>query len=232
MTTSIFPTFNPVLLDIANAQEKFPVHNIYCIGRNYKAHAEELGFSVDKASMKPFYFCKSTSFLNTSGAIIDYPAQTNNFHHEIELVIAIGKTGKNIAISDAESFIYGYAVGLDMTRRDLQAELRDKGLPWDNAKNFQNAAIVSSIYPKTQTGIIDKGEIKLSVNNEIRQKSDLSQMIWNIPEIIADLSTYHQLEAGDLIFTGTPEGVSAVNKGDYLLGEIENLGKIELTIKN
>ena len=229
--SNTFPSYSLPKLKIIGTEEQITIHNIYCIGRNYKAHAAEMGFSVDKSAMNPFYFLKSNLFLKQSGATIPYPAQTQNLHHEVELVVVIAKDGSNIEPSQAQEYIYGYCIGLDMTRRDLQAELRDKSLPWDLAKNFANAAIVSSITPQAVCGEISQGEIKLSVNGEIRQKSNLSQMIWTVAEIITDLSRYYPLAAGDLIFTGTPEGVSAVKSGDYLCGEIANLGKLELYIE-
>ncbi|MBR9910121.1 MAG: fumarylacetoacetate hydrolase family protein [Gammaproteobacteria bacterium] len=227
----LFPARPQPTSAVVGSDSLFPVHRIFCVGRNYHAHAAEMGASVDKATMRPFYFTKHPAHLLASGASIDYPPQTANYHHEVELVVAIGKTGFEVAEAAADELIFGYAVGLDMTRRDLQAEAKKGGRPWDLAKDFEDAAVLSPIVPKSQTGLISAANIELSVNGEIRQKSDISKLIWNIQEIIADLSKFYHLQPGDLIYTGTPDGVGPVVAGDRLSGKIDGVGTIELSIK-
>ena len=224
------PVLPTPFLDIEGIEQKFPVRRIFCIGRNYKAHAEEMGIEFDKAGTKPFYFLKDSAHLVASGATVAYPPGTSNYHHEIELVVAIGQDGFEVSESDANALIYGYACGLDMTRRDLQFQAREQSWPWDVSKNFEQSAVVSAIVPVSTTGVIESGAIELSVNGEVRQSSDVSMLIWSVAEIIADLSRYYRLQQGDLIFTGTPAGVSPVVPGDELLGSIEGVGEISLTI--
>ncbi len=217
-------------LPVQGSDARFPIKRIFCVGRNYHAHAVEMGRPVDKATAKPFYFTKSPSTLVESGATVPYPAGTANYHYEMELVVAIGAPGFRVAEADAESLIYGYAAGLDMTRRDLQLVARDHGRPWDLGKDFEQSAVCAEIVPIGDLGVLSNGAINLQVNGEAGQSSDLSQLIWNIPELIADLSQFYHLEPGDLIFTGTPEGVGEVKTGDRITGHVERVGDIVLTI--
>jgi len=207
---------------------KFPVNRIFCVGRNYAAHAREMGMAIDREA--PFYFTKSASSVIASGSTVPYAPGTEDLHHEIELVVAIGQPGFCVAAEDAAALIYGYACGLDMTRRDLQFAARDKGRPWDLAKNFENAAVISDIVVVQDTGLVESGAIRLSVNGDLRQSGNLRDLIWSLPELIADLSRYYHLQPGDLLYTGTPAGVGPVEPGDSLKGSIEKVGDIELTI--
>ena len=209
---------------------RFPVKRIFCVGRNYHAHAVEMGRPVDKATSKPFYFTKSATTLVDSGATVPYPTGTSNYHFEMELVVAIGKAGFRVGEADALSLIYGYAAGLDMTRRDLQLVARDQGRPWDLGKDFEKSAVCAEIVPVGNLGVVSHGAIKLQVNGEEKQVSDLNKLIWNIPELLADLSQYYHLEPGDLIYTGTPEGVGPVVAGDRIDGHVEGVGVIVLNI--
>lgn len=223
--------FSPPLLptvSIRGTELAFPVNRIFCVGRNYEAHAKEMGMTVDRE--EPFYFIKSASSIVASGATVPYAPGTNNLHHEMELVVAIGKPAFRVTAGDAPEAIYGYACGLDMTRRDLQFKARDKGRPWDLGKNFENSAVISEIVPVSQTGHIESGDIRLSVNDDLRQRGDISDLIWNVSELIADLSKYYHLQPGDLLYTGTPAGVGPVEPGDRIQGSIENIGEITLTI--
>jgi fumarylpyruvate hydrolase len=226
----LFPPSAVHSLPVRGTDARFPVSRIFCVGRNYAAHALEMGLPVDKATMRPFYFLKDAANLVESGATVPYPAGTSNYHHEMELVVAIGAEGFRVAETDAERMIYGYAAGLDMTRRDLQLVAREQGRPWDLAKNFEHSAICSEIVPAAGLGVLDKGVISLQLNGESRQQSDLSKLIWNLREIIADLSQFYRLAPGDLIYTGTPEGVGPVQPGDTLTGHIEGVGDIVLHI--
>lgn len=206
----------------------FPVRRIYCVGRNYRAHAIEMGRDPDREA--PFFFMKPSDAIVASGSVISYPARTANYHHEIELVVAIGGRSRDIPRDRAADVIYGFAVGLDMTRRDLQLAARDAGRPWDMGKSFDQSAPIGDISPIAKTGPMDRGGISLSVNGETRQSSDLSLLIWSVAETIADLSTYVELAPGDLIYTGTPEGVGPVQRGDRLVGRIDGLNDLTLTI--
>ncbi len=213
---------------IRGADEHFPVHRIFCVGRNYEAHAKEMGMAVDREA--PFYFMKSASSIVMSGSTIEYPPGTENCHHEMELVVAIGQPAFEIDIADAPEIIFGYACGIDLTRRDLQFKARDKGRPWDLGKNFENAAVISPIIRVSDSGYVDSGSIELSVNGDIKQDGDIKDLIWNVPELIADLSRYYHLLPGDLLYTGTPAGVGPVEPGDEITGRIDKVGDISLTI--
>jgi len=220
-----------VSLPVAGSEARYPVSRIFCVGRNYQAHAIEMGMKgVDKSTSRPFYFTKTPSALVESGATIPYPPGTADFHYEMELVVAIGATGFRVAEDEAHRLIFGYAAGLDMTRRDLQAVARESGRPWDLSKNFENAAVCTPVVPAGELGVLDSGAITLAVNGTTRQSGDLSQLIWNIRELIADLSQFYHLQPGDLIYTGTPEGVGAVKPGDRITGHIDRVGDIALTI--
>ncbi|HEX7597935.1 MAG TPA: fumarylacetoacetate hydrolase family protein [Polyangia bacterium] len=206
----------------------FPVRRIYCIGRNYADHAREMG--MDPNREPPFFFGKPHDVVVPGGGAIAYPPATSNLHHEVELVVALAKGGRDIPVMDALGCIYGHAVGIDLTRRDLQARSKEKGQPWDTAKGFDQSAPISPITPTSVCGHLETGAIWLSVNGLEKQRGSLSQMIWSVPEIIAQLSRQVSLAAGDVIFTGTPEGVGPVVRGDRLLAEIEGLEPLAVAI--
>lgn len=216
-------------LPVRGVSERAPVNRVFFVGRNYHAHAVEMGRPVDKSVEVPFYFTKAPSTLVESGATVPYPPGTENYHYEMELVLVIGKAGFRVAEADAHELIYGYACGLDMTRRDLQLVAREKGRPWDLGKDIENGSVISEIVPMPGV-VLEQGEIQLTVNGEVRQQSDIDKLIWNIRELIADLSRYYHLQPGDLIYTGTPEGVGAVKTGDRLKGLVAGVGEIELTV--
>jgi fumarylpyruvate hydrolase len=213
---------------IAGSSQRFAVHRIYCVGRNYEAHAREMG--NDPAREPPCFFSKPADAVVPNDAAVPYPPRTSNLHHEIELVVAIGKPGRDIPLSQAHDHVFGYAVGNDLTRRDLQADLKSKGLPWDVSKGFDASAPVSAITPATATGPLQRGRIWLEVNGQSRQDADIAEMIWNVGEIVAELSTYFELRAGDLIFTGTPAGVGPLVRGDRVVGGIDGLETLRTTI--
>ena len=216
-------------LPVHGRTERLPINRLFFVGRNYQAHAVEMGKPVDKASARLFYFTKSPQTLVESGATVAYPPGTNNFHHEMELVVAIGKPGFRVDAADAHQLVYGYACGLDMTRRDLQLVARDQGRPWDLGKDVEESSVVSAIVPMPGK-VLERGALSMSVNGTTRQKSDLSMLIWNVREVIADLSQFYHLQPGDLIFTGTPEGVGAVVAGDRITGHIDGVGEITLSV--
>lgn len=215
-------------LDVKGTDKKFPVRRIYCIGRNYAEHAREMGHDPDREP--PFFFQKPGDALLVNGGDFPYPPMTKDVHFEIELVVALGKGGTNIDAAKALDHVYGYAVGIDMTRRDLQGEAKKLGRPWDTGKAFENSAPCSAVAPASDIGHPSKGAIWMTVNGETRQKGDLSQLIWSIPESIASLSNYFTLAPGDLLFTGTPAGVGAIKKGDVLKGEVDGIGEIEVKV--
>ena len=219
------------VVPVADSTDLFPVHRIYCVGRNYEEHAKEMGFSGREP---PFFFAKPADAVlpvaNGTTGEFPYPGQTSNLHHELEWVVAIGKRGRDIAAADASSYIWGYAVGLDMTRRDLQGEMKKQGRPWEIGKAFDHAAPIGPIVPVSKTGILTKGRIWLTVNGTPRQDSDISKLIWNVDETIEHLSKYFELAPGDLIFTGTPEGVAAVQRGDLLEGGVDGIGKLKVKV--
>ncbi|HEV7913333.1 MAG TPA: fumarylacetoacetate hydrolase family protein [Albitalea sp.] len=230
MTTTYLWNPPPVYsLPVRGKTERLPINRLFFVGRNYHAHAVEMGKPVDKASERPFYFTKSPSTLVDSGATVAYPPETKNYHHEMELVVAIGAPGFRVGENDAAALVYGYACGLDMTRRDLQLAARDKGRPWDLGKDVEQSSVVSEIVPMPG-GVLEAGDLALTVNGQPRQKSNLKMLIWNIRELIADLSTFYHLQPGDLIFTGTPEGVGAVVAGDRIDGHIAGVGEISLHV--
>ncbi len=208
--------------------EFFPVRRIFCVGQNYAAHAREMG--GDPSREPPFFFSKPADALVTGGQDTPYPSLTQNLHHEIELVVALGAGGANIPPAQAENHVYGYAAGLDLTRRDLQAEARKTGKPWDMSKGFDHSAPLGFIRPAEKIGHPKSGRISLNVNGVVKQEGDLADLIWSVPEIIAALSTYVALAPGDLIFTGTPAGVGPLERGDILLGEIEGVGEVRTKI--
>ena len=227
----VFPPAPAPSVPVVGTEAQFPVHRIYCVGRNYEEHAKEMGFTGREP---PFFFMKPADAIVVAppGATtpLPYPSLTANLHHEIELVVAIGKGGKNIAAVDALSHIYGYAVGLDMTRRDLQNDMKKQGRPWSIGKGFDYSAPIGPITPAAQAGNVGKAGIWLQVNGVDRQRSNVAQLIWNIAETIEHLSAAWELQPGDLIYTGTPEGVSAVVTGDVLEGGVDGLGSIRLKL--
>ena len=218
-------------LPVVGSTERFPIHRIYCVGRNYEEHAKEMGFTGREP---PFFFLKPADAVvavdaDTVGRM-DYPTLTSNLHHEIELVVAIGKAGKNIKAADAAQYIYGYAVGLDMTRRDLQNDMKKQGRPWCIGKAFEQSAPIGPVTPAAQAGDITNAEISLQVNGADRQRSHVNKLIWNIAETIEHLSAAWELQPGDLIMTGTPEGVAAVVRGDLLEGKVQGLPTLQVKI--
>ena len=206
---------------------RFPVRRIYCVGRNYKDHVVEMGGVPGREP--PFFFQKPADALLLD-AEFPYPSASHNVHHEVELVVALQSGGKNIAAADASQHIYGYAVGIDMTRRDLQADAKKAGRPWEVAKSFDHSAPISEIAPKSDIGALERASISLHVNETQRQNSDISEMIWSVPEIISELSKLFELHAGDIIFTGTPSGVGPVQPGDRLRASIANVGELNLRV--
>ncbi|APX91658.1 hypothetical protein BWR19_01095 [Halomonas sp. 1513] len=229
MTSSwVIPAPELASVPVADSEQRFPVHRIYCVGRNFAAHAVEMGHDPDKEP--PFFFQKSGTTLITDGGDFSYPPATQEVHHEIELVVALAKGGENIPVEQALEHIYGYAVGLDMTRRDIQAEMKKMGRPWDTAKSFEGAAPCSAIVPAAKIGHPDKAAIWLNINGEVRQQGNLDQMIWKVPEIVSQLSRLFRLRAGDLIMTGTPSGVGSVSIGDDLQGGIEGVGELHTRV--
>jgi len=230
MTTTYLWTPPPIAsLPVRGKTERLPVNRLFFVGRNYHAHAIEMGRPVDKTVEVPFYFTKSLPTLVESGATVAYPPGTANYHFEMELVLVVGAPGFRVDRADAHKLIYGYACGLDMTRRDLQLVARDKGRPWDLGKDVEQSSVVSEVVPMAGT-VLEQGALALSVNGQERQRSDLSKLIWNIPELIEDLSKYYHLQPGDLIFTGTPEGVGALQPGDRVEGSVAGVGEITLTV--
>jgi fumarylpyruvate hydrolase len=217
-------------LTVAGRAERFPVNRIFCVGRNYAAHAREMGKDPDREP--PFFFMKpAQAAVDAAQAVtIRYPSKTANFHHEIELVLAIGRGGADIDTANALDHVYGYAVGLDMTRRDLQLEARDKGRPWEFGKSFSTSAPIAAIRRAQDIGHPREAAITLTVNSLPRQSSDIAKLIWSVSECVAYLSQYEALEPGDLIMTGTPEGVNAVVRGDVMVGAIEGLGEITVSV--
>ena len=224
----VFPPAAPVALRVAGSESVFPVRRVYCVGRNYAAHAREMGFDPDREP--PFFFCKPDNAVvpASAGQTVDiaYPPLSQDYQHEIDLVVAIGQGGSDIPVDRALDHVYGYAVGLDMTRRDLQLALRDKGRPWELGKAFDQSAPIGEIHPVSSVGHPAAGEIWLQVDGVDRQRSDIAKLIWPLPEVIAHLSTYFELRPGDLIYTGTPEGVGRVQRGQLMRGGIAGLGEI------
>ena len=216
-----------VSLPVAGSPDRFPVRRVYCVGRNYAEHAKEMGHDPNKEP--PFFFQKNPDNVTTAGEM-PYPSLTKNLHHEIELVVALKSGGVDIAAAKALEHVYGYAVGLDMTRRDLQDKAKDMGRPWEVGKAFELSAPITSIHPAAKIGHPAKGAIWLKVNGTVKQKGDLADLIWNVPDTIAYLSTLFRLEAGDLIMTGTPAGVAAVVKGDVMEGHVDGVADLKVVV--
>jgi fumarylpyruvate hydrolase len=230
----VIPAPTPATVPVAAAGGGglFPVHRIYCVGRNYAEHAQEMGFTGREP---PFFFMKPADAVlpmaEGETALMDYPTLTQDLHHEIELVVAIGTGGRNIAAADAVQHIWGYGVGLDMTRRDLQGEMKKQGRPWCIGKGFEQSAPIAALLPRSVTGELARGAITLHVNGALRQQGDLSQLIWSINEAIEQLSRAWTLQPGDLIFTGTPAGVAAVQRGDLLEGRVQGLPPLRVQVR-
>lgn len=218
-------------LAIAGRDERFPVNRVFCVGRNYAAHAREMGKDPDREP--PFFFMKPAAAVVDAHmpVSVPYPPKTQNYHHEIELVVAIGRGGHDISVAQALDHVYGYAVGLDMTRRDLQLDARDKGRPWEFGKSFALSAPIGALHRAQDIGHPSSGAISLTVNGQPRQSSDIAKLIWSVSECVAYLSEYEALEPGDIIMTGTPEGVNAVVAGDTMHGDIHGLGTIEVRVQ-
>jgi fumarylpyruvate hydrolase len=227
----VFPPQAPVGITVVGSDDRFAVRRVYCVGRNYAAHAREMGFDSDREP--PFFFCKPADAVVpvVYGETLElaYPPQTQNYHYEAELVAVIGKGGSDIPLTEALDHVWGYAVGLDMTRRDLQMKMREMGRPWEIGKGFDRSAPVGPIHPASAVGHFKQGGLWLTVNGETKQKSDVSHLIWSVAETVTDLSRFFRLEGGDVIFTGTPEGVGAVKAGDVMAVGVEHLG--ELTVR-
>ena len=217
-------------LPVAGSDSRFPVGRIYCVGRNYAEHAREMGHDPDREP--PFFFMKAANSIVQSGAALAYPVGTKDVHHEIEMVVAIAKGGKNIPAANALDHVYGYGVGLDMTRRDLQGEAKKMGRPWEMGKSFDESAPASEIHPAAKVGHPSKGAIWLKVNGQVKQQGDLAMMIWSVPEQIAYLSGLVTLLPGDLIFSGTPAGVGPIKAGDKLEGHVDGVGDLAVTYRS
>jgi fumarylpyruvate hydrolase len=223
----VFPPAPQVVLPIVGSDAVFPVRRVYCVGQNYSDHSIEMGVDTREP---PFFFSKPPDALVPGGGDVAYPPMTENLQHEVELVIVIGQGGTNISTEQALDHVFGYAVGFDLTRRDLQARAKEKKQPWEMGKGLDQGGPISAIKPVALSGHPGKGSITLKVNGQLRQNGDLSGMTWKVAEIVANLSSYIRLAAGDLIFTGTPSGVSPVVRGDVLEGSIEGVGELRVTI--
>ncbi|KQV53197.1 hypothetical protein ASC95_10560 [Pelomonas sp. Root1217] len=228
MSNFVFPPAEIPSAAVRGTDARYAVSRIFCVGRNYADHAREMG--ADPTREPPFYFTKPATALTPSGSMVPYPSETQNYHYEMELVLAIGAPVFKVTPDAAVAAIWGYAAGLDMTRRDLQAVAKAAGRPWDTAKGFDQSAILGDIVRKSELGLLAKGAITLAVNGVEKQRGDLAEMIWNQAEIVSNLSHLYHLHPGDLIYTGTPAGVGAVVAGDVIVGRIEGLGEITLTI--
>lgn len=231
MSEYVFTPPAVVGLPVVGSQSLFAVRHVYCVGRNYVEHAKEMGFTGRE---EPFFFSKPADALvciaaGTQGDI-NYPPKTSNLHYEMELVVALGKGGRDIPVEKANECIFGYALGLDMTRRDLQGECKKLGRPWEVGKAFDESGPIGPIHPVDKTGVIDQGAITLAVNGQMKQNSNLDKLIWSIPESISFLSGLFELKAGDLIFTGTPEGVGPVVAGDQMVGTFDGLGELKVRV--
>ena len=228
MSNYVFEAPRQVSVRVRNSDAMYPVRRIYCVGRNYAAHVREMG--GDEREL-PFFFQKPTDAIVEDGGVARYPSATADLQHEIELVLAIGTRGANLKVSQAASFVYGVAVGVDLTRRDLQLKARDSGRPWESGKSFDQSAPISEIVPTGGAPLPNHGAITLSVNGVVKQQGDLQQMIWNCDEIISELSKLFELFPGDLIYTGTPSGVGKLKSGDIVQGSVENIATLRFSIE-
>lgn len=224
----VFPPAHMPTVAVSGSQDFLPVRRIFCVGRNYAAHAREMGKDPDREP--PFFFTKPADAVVMDGETVAYPPETENFHYEAEMVVVMGQGGRNISDDKALSHVWGYAIGNDLTRRDLQLAARDKGRPWDMGKGFDRSAVIGPVHPVAKAGHPNKGSIKLTVNGEVKQDADLAELIWSVPEIICILSRSVELRPGDLIMTGTPAGVGPLEAGDICVVSIAGLGEITTTI--
>jgi fumarylpyruvate hydrolase len=231
MSNYVFPPEPQVAVPVAGSDAVVPVRRLYCVGRNYVAHAKEMGADLREP---PFFFCKPDNAIVycAPGRTVElpYPTQTSDYQHEIELVAVIGRAGRDIAVADALSHVWGYAVGLDMTRRDLQSQMKKMGRPWEVGKAFDHSAPIGPIHPASKIGHPAQGALWVQVDGQDRQRSDLSLLIWNVAETVANLSTLFELQPGDLVYTGTPEGVNKVERGQTMVGGIDGLGEIRVRV--
>lgn len=230
--TYVFEPQAITTLPVAGSDQRFPVRRVYCVGRNYAAHAREMGFDPDREP--PFFFCKPADAVIgvAEGQTLElpYPSETGNYHYEIELVVAIGKAGRDIPLEQASEHVFGYAVGLDMTRRDLQMKMREMGRPWEIGKAFDQSAPIGPLHPASRTGHPGHAGIWLQVNGADKQRSDIDKLIWSVPETVSYLSRFFELQPGDLIMTGTPEGVGPVVAGDLMVGGVDGLGELHVRV--
>ena len=227
MSFAIDP-ITPVTIPIAGVEAVFPVNNIYCVGRNYADHAIEMGGDPNREA--PFFFMKPAYAVSTNGVAVSYPSHSKDVHHELEMVVALARGGINVPVNEAMGLVYGYGIGVDMTRRDLQAEAKDKRRPWEAGKTFAQAAPCADLLPISETGEINAAEIQLAINGEVRQQGNVNQMIWKVAEIISRLSEVFLLQAGDLIFTGTPAGVGPVEIGDEVTATLTGLPELNFKV--
>ncbi len=227
-TGYVIPPASRATLSVSGTAERFPVHRVYCVGRNYAAHAVEMGHDPDKEP--PFFFQKNPDNLIADATEFPYPKASNDVHHEVELLVALKSGGEDIAVADALDCVFGYGVSLDMTRRDLQGEMKKLGRPWEIGKAFEMSAPAGPIMPVSQVGHPDHGDIWLKINDEVRQSGDLNQMIWKTPEMISILSTLFTLQPGDVILTGTPAGVGPVRRGDSLHANVDGVGELRVRV--
>jgi fumarylpyruvate hydrolase len=226
--TFLFPPALTPSVAIAGSEQRFPVHRIYCIGRNYAEHAREMGMPVDRVA--PVFFCKPADAVVADRSNIPYPPATSDLHHEVEMVVALQSGGVDISAANALKHVYGYGVGLDLTRRDLQAAAKSKGLPWDTAKAFDRSAPLSALRRASEVGHPQRAQLTLDVNGAVRQNTDIAEMIFSVADIIHELSKLFELHAGDLIFTGTPAGVAALKPGDRFIARLEGIAELRGTI--
>ncbi|HEY4291425.1 fumarylacetoacetate hydrolase family protein [Luteibacter sp.] len=223
--STVIPSPAQPSIPVAGRGERFPVRRVFCIGRNYADHAREMGASVDKAN--PMFFTKPADALVTDGADVPYPSATNDLHHEVEMVVALGAGGSDLSVEEAARLVWGYGVGLDLTRRDLQAQAKAKGAPWDVAKAFDHSAPVSALVPADETSLSAATRITLEISGEMRQQATLGDMMLDVPEILSALSRLFELKAGDIVYTGTPAGVAALARGDRFLATLEGVATLE-----
>ena len=228
MNELLFPVPSPLTLPVRGRTQRVAIRRIFCVGRNYEAHAKEMGVAVDREA--PFYFTKSAEHYVPSGSTVPYPPGTSNYQYELELVAVLGEAAFRVPVDRGLSYVFGYACGLDMTRRDVQLAAREQRRPWDLGKDFEESAVVSDVVPAAEIGHPREGTLELRVNGETKQRSDLSLLIHGVPEILAHLSTFYHLQPGDVIFTGTPEGVGPVKPGDAIAGSIAGVGTIALSV--
>jgi len=224
----VIPAWDLPSVPVSGSKDRFPVRRIWCVGRNYAAHIVEMGYDPNRE--EPFFFAKPADAIVQDGGTVPYPPQTKNLHYELEMVVALGKGGANVPVAKALDLVFGYGVGLDMTRRDLQFAARDRGRPWEMGKGWDHSAPCSALMPAAKIGHPAKGVIRLAVNGQVKQNSDLGAMIWKVPEMVSYLSALVALAPGDVIYSGTPDGVGPVVKGDKLHGEIEKVGTLDVAI--